>query len=237
MAKHLYGHETYNLVGAPNFRDLGDAFTVKGPKILRGRVFRSERLSDLTETDIKTVKTFGLQNIIDLRSAKERELFPNNLHSINNLTSLNINMITDVRSATRSVFEPLRDDHSERGAQKVMKGLYERMPESLAPHLRHILNTILKNDSVTIIHCTAGKDRTGFVSALLLHVLGVTYHDYIQDYLSTSKYLDDDKWFKSIENLLTEQLGKRPSEIVTRTILGTRPEYLDSAFKKIYNDY
>lgn len=228
---------TLKLLGAPNFRDIGGVKTISGQSVCRSRLFRSERLSSLIEEDIKQLEDLNISHVVDLRSESERKLFPNKLPKFPPIKTLNLNILTDVRSSKSNVFEPLRLDPSIRGAQTVMTNLYRNMPKAFAPHLKILVSTILTSNSTSIIHCTAGKDRTGFVSSVILHMLGVSSEFYKEDYMNTKIYFDEDKWHESIERLLTIQIGKAPHSSVTKEVLDVKEEYIDAAFENIILEY
>lgn len=225
------------LLGAANFRDLGGIRATNNKVVAEKRIFRSERFDTITDSDIRVLKRLNLKTIVDLRSESERKLSPNPSCFGSGVDLLNLNVLTDVRSAQGSLFDPLRTDPSPMGAMQVMRDIYEGMPAAFVSYIPMIFERIAYFQLPLVIHCSAGKDRTGFLSVILLSVLGVNEKEYIEDYLKTEKYIDKNKWRRSIENLLKGQLGFIPSQEVVDIILGVREEYIKFAIEKINNNF
>ncbi|WJR34205.1 tyrosine-protein phosphatase [Mycobacteroides immunogenum] len=161
-----------NLVGAPNARDIGGYLTAAGRKIKTGVVFRSNALNSLTQHDVKILETHHIGQVVDLRSAEERGVTP------------------DVTMPeVREIWTPVMADipANSPGPTNELDGvdLYQRM--SSDPESRHafaaLLREIIQNPEPTLFHCTSGKDRTGWATALLLTSLGVPRSQVTQDYL------------------------------------------------------
>lgn len=221
------------LAGAPNFRDLGELQTADGARIRRGRLYRSERFTALTADDLAVIRSLGLRTVCDLRSSAERELFPNRLPQDQNYVELHFNILTDVRAQTGSVFAPLRAEPNQVGARKMMLSLYRAMPSAFAPHLARLVSYLTDSGLPLVIHCTAGKDRTGFAVAVLLAALGVERAEIYADYLLTARFGNSEERISSITQLLAVQLGEPPSAPVVATVLGVDADYLDLAFAEI----
>lgn len=155
-----------------NFRDLGGYVGAGGKKIRWGRIFRSGAMPVLSEQDYKVLGGLGISAIVDLRSLDEREVAPTQL---------------DDRSGALYVsndysLKALMADFQARGGEVVYAGMEKR----LAPQYRAIFKRLLAADGATLYNCSAGQDRTGVASALILAALGVDRKTILEDYhLST----------------------------------------------------
>lgn len=225
------------LAGAPAFRDIGGLRALDGARVRHGRVFRSDKLSGLTPQDADVLRRLGIRAVLDLRSDGERRSHPNELPQDLACRQLSCSVLTDVRAAGASTYEPLRRDLSPAGVRVMMLGLYRAMPRAFAPHMRPLVQAIAAGDLPLIIHCTAGKDRTGFAVAVLLSLLGVSREDIIQEYLLTGRYPVLPQRKQTLAELLTLQLNQPPPEPVLQALLRADAAYLAAGFAGIDEDH
>jgi protein-tyrosine phosphatase len=225
------------LRGAPNFRDIGGYKTIGGGRVRRGQVYRSDRLTALTPSDLDTIRQLGIHALCDLRSEAERQLHPNRWPDGHPVQEMPLNILTDVRAAKASLFEPLRRDPTEAGAVHMMRSLYQGMPAAFAPHMGKLLGQIGDGCLPLLIHCTAGKDRTGFAVATLLSVLGVDERDIYEDYLLTERFTQRDERRVYLTELLQQQLGHSPDVGVVDAIMGVDESYLAAALGEIQDRF
>lgn len=157
------------LEGAANFRDLGGLVTTSGATIRRGRIFRSDALFRLTAADVETLTPYGLRTVIDLRSDEELQRSgPGLIHE------------TDIRHERVPIVDvdPRQPESLEE--------MYVAMLRGLADRFRRIFDLLAaENTYPVVVHCWAGKDRTGIVTALVLAALGVPDDEIIADYALT----------------------------------------------------
>ncbi len=186
------------LSGAPNTRDLGGLTTRYG-KIKYGRLIRSGELSRLTDSDADALKKLGLRRVIDLRTEKERLLTPDvvidGVSYINNPIIENTTFgITYEQSSGEEVAVMLAKGLERMAArnetpEEHLALLYGRFVTD-AFSLTHYSSFLkLLSDGTpgaTLWHCTAGKDRVGTCTALLLYILGASKEDITEDYLFTN---------------------------------------------------
>ncbi|MFF0815297.1 tyrosine-protein phosphatase [Rhodococcus sp. NPDC003318] len=160
------------LAGTYNFRDVG-GYAV-GERFTRwGKLFRSDALHAVDQTGRDTLAGLGLGLVVDLRENDERETAPNALNGVGH----------------RDVHVPVYDgpieytasDHP--GAAFDLEGLYLQMLREHGGALTNAVRLIAASgDAPVLVHCTAGKDRTGLVVALTLSAVGVDDRDVIADY-------------------------------------------------------
>ena len=168
------------LTGAFNFRDLGGLPTVDGRRTRSGRLFRSDTLQALTEEDVAhLVRALGVMLVMDLRDAGEAIGEGRGLLGDTPLCYVNIPL------------EPAPTGQAVR-AETALGGatldfyLGHLDPGSpLLPLALQILAIALTRPAV--VHCAAGKDRTGLVVALVLSIAGVRDEAIVADYMATAQ--------------------------------------------------
>jgi protein-tyrosine phosphatase len=212
------------LKGGSNFRDLGGYRTADGRTIRRRAVFRSAHLGSLTGEDRVALVGLGVRTIVDLRGINEAAETPHLIDGVDcRVVGAHIepqlgekirDAITD-GSATPYLMMQFLTDH------------YRDYPRRCAPGFRTLFATLSDGTHRPLVfHCTAGKDRTGFASALLLTLLGVPWDTVMDDYLRTNE-------------LWTGHIGRYPElDIDTRAaIVEARAPYLEAAFDVVAKDF
>lgn len=155
-----------------NFRDVGGYEGAGGKKIRWGRIYRSGALPMLSQNDYTLLKGLDITSIVDLRSLEEREV-----------------AATELDDRTGALF--LSNDYSLKPLMRNFgagngENVYVGMEKMLKPQYRAIFARLLANDGAVMYHCSAGQDRTGIASALVLSALGVDRDTILKDYhLST----------------------------------------------------
>ena len=159
------------LEGAVNFRDLG-GYPVGGGWRTRWRVlFRADGLGDLTPTDFDTLRALDIRTVIDLRSGDELERgrFDVDAHPV---TFYHFPIIEKLPDA---------DEFDRRPG--LLGSQYQEMLRDAGMPIRSVLEILASPDALpAVFHCTAGKDRTGVLSALVLSLLGVDEESVVADY-------------------------------------------------------
>jgi protein-tyrosine phosphatase len=212
------------LQGGSNFRDLGGHRTADGRTVRRGTVFRSAHLGGLTDEDRQALGKLGVRTIVDLRGVSEAAETP---HLIDGLACkvvgahieprLNekLRAAVDDGTATPFVVMQFLTDH------------YRDYPRRCAPGFRTLFATLSDGQHRPLVfHCTAGKDRTGFACALVLHALGVPDDVIGEDYLLTNRFYRRD----------TSSASELPDDV--RQAIGcVEASFLAAAFDAIRADY
>jgi protein tyrosine/serine phosphatase len=190
------------LDGAVNVRDMGGLATTDGETIRTGLLLRSDNLQGLTGRDVDVlVSEIGVRHVIDLRSDTEVELEgpgPLTREPAVKIHRLSLfaegGGLTDVEADIPATIDtdkilpwqdrPEQDGHeSERSVGHYLGYLADR-PDSVVNALR------VMTEGASIVHCAAGKDRTGVVIAFALHVLGVPREQIVADYTATGDRLE-----------------------------------------------
>jgi protein-tyrosine phosphatase len=177
-ARHL------NLAGASNFRDLGGYPASEGRKVRWRQIFRSNHLGHVTEADIRVLRGLGLKSAFDFRGMEERAAAMCALEEIA-VHSLPIEpTVQATLRARRASGVPL----SSTDALDVMRDSYRNYVRQSTSSYRALFTHLIEDRAPLVIHCTAGKDRTGFACALILHALGVPDEIIAEDYLLTNRF-------------------------------------------------
>ncbi len=215
-ARHL------NLAGASNFRDLGGYPTSDGRIVRWRQIFRSNHLGHLTEGDVRVLRELGVRSAFDFRGTEERAAA---LCGMPEITVHSLPVEPTVVAALRAIAAsgtPLSTDH----AVEVMRDSYRSYVQRNTQHFRTLFAHLLEDRAPLVIHCTAGKDRTGFACALILHTLGVSEDIISEDYLLTNRFYSRDPNHSS----------DLPENV--KQVLGTvQASFLAAAFEAIDADY
>ena len=182
------------LSSAPNFRDLAGLSAVYGGTgfanvtsnfgVMRTGVFyRSDDLASLTTADWKTISSLGLGRDIDLRTPAEIAAAPDVVPAGATYTNINI-YGTTTQTPFQSFSSPPRDGISY--FENLYRGFVTNPDERTG--FRTVLLTLARDPFPDLYHCSAGKDRTGWTSALLETIAGVSPTTVMKDYLATNHY-------------------------------------------------
>ena len=167
------------LEGAVNFRDLGGYATLDGRRTRWRVLFRADGLSELSQTDFSVMRDLGIRTVVDLRSGHEVEQsrFDVEAHPVAFHHFPFIDQLPDVEQWDRRP--------GLLGAQ------YKEMLDDAAPQIIGALEVLTAPDSrPAVFHCTAGKDRTGLLSALVLSLLGVPEETVVADYALSGEAME-----------------------------------------------
>jgi protein-tyrosine phosphatase len=171
------------LEGGCNFRDCGGYETTDGARVRWGRLYRSGVMARLSPAAAAQVQALGVRSVCDLRRTAERALHPNPPFSAE---------IRRFEWDSEQESSPIRDrvfadSNDAAGVHQAMLKMYERLPFGLQPRLAGVFAALdHAGQGATIVHCTAGKDRTGVAVALVLESLGVRRAAIVDDYTLTN---------------------------------------------------
>jgi protein-tyrosine phosphatase len=231
QASKAYQERHLSFYGARNFRDLGGYQTLEG-KCLRWRaLYRSGSLHKLTDADLQRLSDLELEWIVDFRSPKEKELEPDRLpaHLVTRLVEIPIlDSSTQLSQSSRNeVVKRLKNIDPGQSLSTTNMELATRF----TTEMRKFMDVLLTSHGRPVLfHCTAGKDRTGFVAAITLRMLGVPQEVVMQDYLLTNKYFYADHR----RNIFLLRLLKgRQVATVVSGLVRADPAYLSTAFQTI----
>ena len=169
-----------------NFRDFGGYPATSGHKVKKGIIFRSGNLDSASKEDLNAIRLLNIQSIIDLRTLKE---FKKNPVKIGNEKKIHIPL--SITEQTRERLKPhMTKKNSDDHIITAIDSVYRDMVELLKPKVGEIFKVLISKDAYPLlIHCHIGKDRTGFIIALIQMALQVEKKFIIQNYISTNDYL------------------------------------------------
>ena len=173
----------FNLQGASNFRDLGGYATRDGHRVRWRQIFRSNHLGHLTASDVEVVRGLGVRSAFDFRGVEERAAAACVIEEIA-VHSLPIEPTVVAALRARLQARAL----SSADALEIMRESYRNYVRQNTHSFRELFAHLLEDRAPLVIHCTAGKDRTGFACALLLQALGVPADVIAEDYLLTNRF-------------------------------------------------
>jgi protein-tyrosine phosphatase len=215
-ARHL------NLAGASNFRDLGGYAASDGRRVRWRQLFRSNHLGHVTSADIEILRRLGLKNAFDFRGTEER------VAALCALSEIAVHSLPIEPTVVAALRARLADGIalSSTDAVDVMRDSYRNYVHQNTPSFRALFGHLIEDRAPLVIHCTAGKDRTGFACALILQALGVPDEVIAQDYLLTNRFYRRDASASS----------DLPDDV--RQVLGSvETSFLAAAYEAIAADY
>ena len=223
--------------GIDNFRDFGDY--AAGPrKLRRGVLYRAAHQARATDTDLARLADMGLSVIVDLRRANEREREPSRRWDGFSAQVIENDIGQDTADEWSTFIA--RSDLSVESFHDYMRNYYRALP---GQH-RHIdlytryFHTLAETTGPILVHCAAGKDRTGVICALTHHVAGVHDDDIIADYLLTNNQERMVGRLPTMREHVTEVSGGRvPTDAALMTAMRVEAEYLEEAFKVMRRDH
>ncbi len=222
------GEDLVRLASADNFRDVaGHGYpTLDGGNLRTGVFFRSNELT-LSGEDAAQIRVLGITSIYDLRDSHEVEAHPDaevpgatwEHLEVKGIPMEQVASLADRDVATETMREVYRSFVRHPGARGAFGNLLGRLSTGVDGHL---------------FHCTAGKDRTGWASALLLHIAGVDSEVILQDYLLTNtvstatrvKYL----------GMVSEHLGADKVDVYERVMVADA-DYLQAAYDAVADEF
>lgn len=224
------------LEGAPNFRDLGGYATEDGRTVKWGLFFRSDNLHHLTDADLEKMAALGIRLVCDFRSPKEKQDEPDRLPAQDppDVAELEIYDESFDSDTLRTAFESGEIEGFD-FRQLLIDGnrlFATRFSDQYAAMFARITQP---ENLPVVVHCTAGKDRAGFASALILRTLGVPMDTVKEDFLLTNHYTAAKVERMLLMIRLMSLFRVDPEQV--RPVLGVEEAYIDAAFEAIDENY
>jgi protein-tyrosine phosphatase len=214
-ARHLALH------GASNFRDLGGYPTGDGRTTRWRHIFRSNHLGQLTAADVEIVRALGVKSAFDFRGQEERTA---GVCVVDEITVHSLPIEPTVVASLRA--ELARGTLTAPVALEIMRESYRNYVRHNTHSFRMLFGHLLEDRAPLVIHCTAGKDRTGLAAALILRALGVGDEVIATDYLLTNQFYRRDP--SSASDL--------PADVLD-AIGSVEASYLAAAYEAVGSEY
>jgi protein-tyrosine phosphatase len=216
-----------------NFRDFGGLASADGGLVRRDRLYRCGHLGNLNEQEVGKLVNLDFSIVADLRYVGERNADPSPwpAHFVNRIVSHN-----SERHSNAPHLMLLKSGNLSRAAvEHCYHELYGELPFDpvYLKFFGNVISRIADSNGRALIHCTAGKDRTGILVSLILHSLGVSRNAIVEEYMRSSKSPGVLAMKPKIMARAKDRYGHMLSEDGVDMLLDVRPEYLTAAFDAI----
>ena len=226
------------LSGAANFRDIGGYKTAGGRAVKRRVIFRSGELSGLTPSDQRELESLQIRYEIDLRTNQERAEAPTRWGaSPPQVIAISVGEPRN-SNAARSAANSMSTIANAADAERFMRQATARIATEGAGDIGAVLRRLAQGDEPALIHCTAGKDRTGVTVAVLMTLLGVPRVEVEREYARSDEAVD-----QQIERMKARGDTASASGLlslapnIARVVFGAKPSYLEAALNEIDKRY
>ena len=228
MTRHL------RLEAIENFRDYGDYATGSGQRLKQGLLYRSASHSRATDADLEAIDALNIAVVVDLRRPGEREREPSRRPA--GFKGEVIDNDMGEAAGDDPWWNFVRScDLSEDAFRGYLLNYYREAPAN-PRHLdlfARYFRALAAADGPVLIHCAAGKDRTGVLAALTHHLAGVHPDDIVEDYLLTNNPERIAARAPMVAQLIAQETGRTATDAAVRAAIGVEAEYLAEAFRSI----
>ncbi len=222
--------------GIHNLRDYGGYAAADGARVKNGLLFRSGQHMEASDADLELIHSLDIRTIIDLRGTSERTSFPCRRHG-----DFNAQVIAFDGETSNSPPHEGGGGAIAMTAEKArnrMLAVYTRMPvnPAMIDMFTSYFNALDSRDGGSLVHCFAGKDRTGIAASLLLHVLGVHRDDSVAEFMRTNDAPTREILERQSLPRMEAHYGTIEPEALLN-LMGVLPEYIATYFAEIERDH
>lgn len=221
----------WDLDGVHNFRDFGSYRTRDGSRLRSGRLWRSGQHFGASDSDLARITELDLKVIADLRGNSERASHP----CRRGPAFASDVLFHDGETSNVAPHERASDTMSSaQAARERMRAVYRRIPynPAMIDVYRRYFDALATTDGPSLVHCFAGKDRTGVAVALVHSALGVHRDDILHDYLLTNSATTFNLLREQAVSRAPERWGKADRDTLN-ALLGVDESYLAETFAEI----
>jgi protein-tyrosine phosphatase len=222
-----------DLEGSYNFRDVGGYAAAGGRRVRWGRLFRADHPGKLTDDDLARVNELGIRTVCDLRRANEQDVAPSRLVDVSGVDVVVHSIGGDAAGRYALTARMLAGEIRSFTVEEVVD-VYLRILHDFPASIAAAVALAADADRLPLlVHCTAGKDRTGLVIAAVLQVLGVSDADIADDYMLSERGHHEGRVVDLIPQL--EAVGVRyedvapflgaSADVMLGTLAGVREEW------------
>ena len=220
--------------GIHNFRDFGGWFGADGRQVRTGLLYRSGQHVEASDADLAAIAALDIRTVIDLRGEGERARNPcRRVEGWNG----EVLFYEGETSSSPPHMDITPETTTAEFARERMLAVYTRMPVNPAMQtmFARYLRVLVERDGASLVHCFAGKDRTGIAATLVLHILGVSEADQRAEFLRTNDAPTIDVLRRQSVPGIEARLGRTLDEEGIRALLEVHGDYLDR-FHAIVNE-
>jgi protein-tyrosine phosphatase len=230
MTRHII------LQGVENFRDFGDYAAGEG-RLKTGVLFRAAHQAEATDQDLVVMAGLNIATIVDLRRPNERQRDPSRRWEGFDAEVIDNDLGVTGEDPWHTFLRG--SDLSVESIRGYLVEYYRRAPfnERHLDLFRRCFHALAAARGPVLIHCAAGKDRTGLLAALIHHLAGVADDDIVDDYLLTNNEERFARRGPKMADRLEAELGRRPSDAAMRAALGVEADYLATAIAEMKAQY
>jgi protein-tyrosine phosphatase len=236
MTGHFAPSRQVLLDGAVNVRDIGGYRSAYGPWVVRGRLFRGDALCQLSDADSDAIRELGLRTVIDFRTPGEilingSDRLPAGLAPVNMpVTGGDLSAFFEIIASGNHELQ--RYELGDGRGATLMANIYRDFVAD--PRQRETFGAALRLLCVpgrlpALYHCSGGKDRSGWMTAIILTILGVPREIVLRDYL-VSNDLHSTTYHKIRSDLMRTGIIRDPE--LLRPVLEQSPTYLSVAYEE-----
>lgn len=227
-------------VAIPNFRDAGGLPTRDGGRVRTGLLYRSVALDAATDADLQALGALGIRTVFDLRTSMEQERRPDRLPA--GAQHLALDLLVDSGEADPAALFALMEDPARASAELRDGGTHRfylatyrdmiRLPSARAGFARFMRTLTLPEARPALVHCTTGKDRTGWAVASLMLFLGVPQEAVVDEYM-----LSDLQVRQAYSDVVDDFVRRGGAREVIEPLMSVRPAFLEAALGAMEEDY
>jgi protein-tyrosine phosphatase len=220
------------LQGVRNFRDFGGYAAGEGGRVRAGRLYRSAHFAEATGDDVATLDGLGVDLLVDLRRPEEREQEPNRWPGSGERLVTND---SGVAARPPHIAAAEESDWSLEGVRRYMRQAYAAYPyeDRYVALFGDFLRGVAEGEGAAVVHCAAGKDRTGCLCALTLTLLGTPHEAIVEDYLLTNRAAAPSARLPAMRQRIADRYGAAPSDGALLAMMGVEADYLEGYFGAI----
>lgn len=226
----------FNFDSIYNFRDFGGYAGRDGRAVKTERLFRSAHLAALSDADLSSIGDLNINLIVDLRYAPERKRQPSRFPT----PTPHVHEYPDAAQQKKATVAPHEaflehELHTAEDAHRYMMGSYTARPHDAGfqaicrDTLRFMATSEAEQSVGVLVHCAAGKDRTGTLCALIQSALGVSREDIMADYMLTLDAVDIDKIVGPAAEMFSVRFGRKIDAEALWPMFGVVPDFLEAA--------
>lgn len=227
----IIGERLLDMQGTVNFRDIGGFSTSEGKQVAWNKIFRSGHLNKLSKKEKDYFVSLGIKTIIDFRGHSMTKRFPDKVPNASEVEFISLPIESKGLEMRKVGLKILNDNLGDFDARSILNQSYTDFIIDAKKEARTVLDAFHDTDGNILIHCTAGKDRTGFFIALLLRILGVPLDIIRKDFIASNFYR------KKESDRLYQNAAAFTNADPLLPLINVQDEYLETAFRVMEEEY